>query len=62
VKVPADTLERMSRAETAGPAAEQAEGLRIAQEVLAGVRGLVQGIQVSVPPGRTEVALEVLQL
>ena len=62
VKVPAETLERMRRAEAAGPAAEQAEGLRIAQEILASVRGLVQGIQVSVPAGRTEAALEVLRL
>jgi homocysteine S-methyltransferase len=62
VKVPAETLERMRQAEVAGPAAEQAEGLRIAHEVLARVRGLVQGIQVGVPAGRTEVALEVLQL
>ena len=46
----------------AGPAAEHAEGLRITQEVLDGVRGLAQGVQISVPAGRTEVALEVLKL
>jgi 5,10-methylenetetrahydrofolate reductase len=62
VKVPDAALDRMQQAETEGPEAEHAEGLRIAREVLDGVRGLVQGIQISVPAGRTEVALEVLQL
>jgi hypothetical protein len=62
VKVPAQALERMRQAESGGPAAEQAEGLRISQEVLETVRGLVQGIQISVPAGRTEFALEVLRL
>ena len=32
------------------------------QEVLDGIRGLAQGVQISVPAGRTEVALEVLKL
>jgi methionine synthase / methylenetetrahydrofolate reductase(NADPH) len=62
VKVPAEALERMRQAESGGPSAEQTEGLRISQEVLEGVRGLVQGIQISVPAGRTEFALEVLRL
>ncbi|MEZ0335081.1 MAG: bifunctional homocysteine S-methyltransferase/methylenetetrahydrofolate reductase [Gemmatimonadales bacterium] len=62
VKVPTAVLERMRQAETAGPAAEHAEGLRIMQEVLHGIRGLAQGVQISVPAGRTEVALEVLKL
>jgi homocysteine S-methyltransferase len=62
VRVPEVVLERMRRAEAGGSAAEHAEGVRIAQEVLEGVRGLVQGIQVSVPSGRPEVALEVLDL
>ena len=62
VRVPEVVLERMRRAGASGSPAEHAEGVRIAQEVLEGVRGLVQGIQVSVPSGRPEVALEVLDL
>ena len=37
-----------------------AEGLRIAQEMLAGVRGAVQGVQVSAPFGKYAAAAEVL--
>jgi methionine synthase I (cobalamin-dependent)/5,10-methylenetetrahydrofolate reductase len=59
-RVPEAVLERMRRAEAAGPAAAHAEGIRIAQEVLDAVRGMVQGVQVSAPGGRFEVALEAL--
>ncbi len=62
VRVPEAVLDRMRRAEVRGAAAEHAEGVRIAQEVLEGLRGLVQGIQVSAPSGRPDVALEVLDL
>jgi methionine synthase I (cobalamin-dependent)/5,10-methylenetetrahydrofolate reductase len=58
--VPEAVLERMRRAEAAGPEAAHAEGIRIAQEVLEAVRGMVQGVQVSTPSGRVEVALEAL--
>jgi methionine synthase I (cobalamin-dependent)/5,10-methylenetetrahydrofolate reductase len=57
VRVPESVLDRMRRAEQRGSA--HAEGLRIAQEVVEAVRGMVQGIQVSAP-GRPEVALEAL--
>jgi len=59
-QVPEGVLERMRRAEAAGPGAAHAEGIRIAQEVLEAVRGMVQGVQVSSPGGRPEVALEAL--
>jgi homocysteine S-methyltransferase len=59
-RVPESVLERMRRAEAAGPEAAHAEGIRIAQEVLEAVRGMVQGVQVSTPGGRVEVALEAL--
>ena len=39
-----------------------AEGLKIAQEMLAGVRGAVQGVQVSAPFGKYAAAAEVLGL
>ena len=59
-QVPEDVLERMREAEGRGAEAAHAEGIRIAQEVLAAVRGMVQGVQVSTPGGRVEVALEAL--
>ncbi len=59
-RVPEAVLERMRRAEAGGPEEAHAEGIRIAQEVLEAVRGMVQGVQVSTPGGRVEVALEAL--
>jgi hypothetical protein len=50
----------MREAEARGAEAAHAEGIRIAQEVLDAVRGMVQGVQVSTPGGRVEVALEAL--
>jgi hypothetical protein len=51
----------MRRAEAGGPEEAHAEGIRIALEVLEAVRGLVQGVEVSTPGGRFEVALETLE-
>jgi methionine synthase I (cobalamin-dependent)/5,10-methylenetetrahydrofolate reductase len=59
VSVPTTILERMRRADS-GDAA-RAEGLKIAQELLLEIKGMVQGIQVSVPFGRYALALEVAQ-
>jgi homocysteine S-methyltransferase len=59
-QVPEAVLDRMRHAEAAGPGAAHAEGIRIAQEILEAVRGMVQGVQVSTPGGRPEVALEAL--
>jgi homocysteine S-methyltransferase len=59
-RVPEAVLERMRHAEGGGAEEAHAEGLRIAQEVLEAVRGMVQGVQVSTPGGRVEVALEAL--
>jgi len=58
-RVPESVLERMRRAEASGEEAARAEGIRIVQEVLEAVRGMVQGIEVSAP-GRPEAALEAL--
>jgi homocysteine S-methyltransferase len=61
-RVPEAVLERMRRAESDGEGAAHAEGIRIAQEVLEAVQGMVQGVQVSTPGGRFTVALEALGL
>jgi homocysteine S-methyltransferase len=61
VHVPDPIIERMQSAEQHGAEAALAEGTRIAQEMFEQVRQMVQGVQVSAPLGRVEVALEVHQ-
>ncbi len=60
ITVPDETLARMRRASELGKDAALAEGIAIAREMLAAVRGAVRGVQVSAPLGKVEVALEVL--
>jgi len=60
VAVPDEIMARMA-AQTSKEAS-LAEGLKIAQEMLASVRGDVQGVQVSAPFGKYEAAAEVLGL
>jgi methionine synthase I (cobalamin-dependent)/5,10-methylenetetrahydrofolate reductase len=61
VAVPEAVLARMRSAQDKGKEAALAEGVQIAREMLARVRPLVQGVQVSAPFGRVEVALDVLR-
>ena len=58
VRVPKTVLERMRQAESAGRAAD--EGLAIAREIAAEVRGLVQGVQISTVPKAVDMALAVI--
>ncbi len=58
VSMPEEILSRMER--HTAKEAMLAEGLAIAQEMLAGVRGAVQGVQVSAPFGKYAAAAEVL--
>jgi homocysteine S-methyltransferase len=60
VSMPEEILVRMAQAAT--PDAARAEGVRIAREMLAEVRGRVQGVQVSAPFGKYRAAAEVLGL
>jgi len=60
VSMPDDILARMASA--ASPEAGRAEGVKIAQEMLAEARPMVQGVQVSAPFGRYSVAAAVLGL
>ena len=60
VSMPEEILSRMAR--HTEKEAMLAEGLKIAQEMLAGVRGAVQGVQVSAPFGKYAAAAEVLGL
>ncbi|HTR20192.1 MAG TPA: bifunctional homocysteine S-methyltransferase/methylenetetrahydrofolate reductase [Gemmatimonadales bacterium] len=61
VSVPPEVLQRMSRAQEGGKEKALAEGVAIAREMLARVRGVVQGVQVSAPFGKVEIALEVMR-
>ena len=59
VHVPDVIVERMRKAEGEGRA--QAEGVRIAREVAAEIRPLVQGLQISTPAGAVDTALQVME-
>jgi homocysteine S-methyltransferase len=58
VAMPEEIMLRMAQANT--PEAARIEGIEIAQEMLAAVRPLVQGVQVSAPFGNYETAAEVI--
>jgi homocysteine S-methyltransferase len=58
VAVPDQIMLRMQAAAT--PDAARSEGIKIAQEMLATARPMVQGVQVSAPFGRYSCAIEVL--
>jgi homocysteine S-methyltransferase len=60
VSMPDDIIARMAAVTT--PEAGRAEGVKIAQEMLAEAKPMVQGVQVSAPFGRYSVAADVLGL
>jgi methionine synthase I (cobalamin-dependent)/5,10-methylenetetrahydrofolate reductase len=60
VSMPEGIMSRMAAVTT--PEAARAEGVKIAQEMLAEARPMVQGVQVSAPFGRYNVAADVLGL
>ncbi len=60
VAVPDAIIDRMNRATTAETA--RAEGVAIAREMLAEVRGMVQGAQISAPFGRYSTAVDVVRV
>jgi homocysteine S-methyltransferase len=59
VSMPDEILLRMQKADT--PDAARAEGILIAQEMLAAARPMIQGVQVSAPFGRYSGAVEILE-
>lgn len=61
VTVPAAVLDRMRRASDRSKEHALAEGIAIAREMLEEVRARVQGVQVSAPFGRVELALQVIE-
>jgi homocysteine S-methyltransferase len=61
VVVPPEIISRMRRANETSKEAAVAEGIAIAREMLERVRPVVQGVQVSAPFGKVELALEVFR-
>src|SRR5438874_559772 len=61
VSVPEAVLQRMRKAQEKGKEAALAEGVAIAREMFTQVKQIVQGVQVSAPFGRVEVALQVFR-
>ena len=59
VPVPHEYMDRMRRADNAETARQ--EGIRIAQEMVQRVHALVQGVQLSAPFGRYEMAVQVAE-
>jgi len=59
--VPPAVMERMRRAQDKGPKFARGEGVAIAREVVRAIKGMVQGVQVSPPLGKCELALEMLE-
>ena len=59
VSMPDEIMLRMQQADT--PELARAEGIKIAQEMLAAARPMIQGVQVSAPTGRYQAAIEILQ-
>ncbi len=57
VVMPKEVLARIKKAET--PEAQRAEGVALAREMFEQIKGAVQGIQVSAPLGKVELALAV---
>ena len=60
VPVPEHYMERMRRAESADAARQ--EGVAIAREMVARVRPMVAGVQLSAPFGRYSMAIEVAEV
>jgi homocysteine S-methyltransferase len=61
VSVPQSVIDRMRRANEKSKEHAVAEGIAIAREMLASVKSAVQGVQVSAPFGKVELALEVFR-
>ena len=59
ITVPERVLARMRKAQEKGTDAAIAEGVALAREIKQAVTGLVQGVQISAPLGRVDVALQV---
>ena len=60
--VPPEIMNRMRKAQEIGAERARQEGVAIAQEVVSKLKGRVEGIQISPPLGKYELALKVLEV
>lgn len=60
-QVPKEIMNRMKNAQEIGAERARQEGVAIAQETLTAIKDMVEGIQISPPLGKYELALEVLK-
>lgn len=60
IRVPETILRRMADAAERGPEAARGEGLAVARETMARIRGWVEGVQVTAPSDRLAPVLELL--
>ena len=61
-QVPKVIMDRMRDAQEIGAERARQEGVAIAQEILGIIKDMVEGIQISPPLGKYELALEVLKV
>lgn len=61
-QVPKEIMNRMRSAQEIGGERARKEGVAIAQEILTAIKNKVEGIQISPPLGKYELALEVLKV
>jgi methionine synthase I (cobalamin-dependent)/5,10-methylenetetrahydrofolate reductase len=61
-QVPKAIMNRMRDAQEIGAERARQEGVAIAQKTLATIKGMVEGVQISPPLGKYELALEVLKV
>ena len=59
--VPKEIMDRMRKAQEIGAERARREGVAIAQETLVSIRNMVEGIQISPPLGKYELALNVIE-
>lgn len=61
-RVPEDVMQRMRKAHEKGGEAARKEGVAIAQETIAEIKDMVDGIQICSPLGKYDMVLEVLEV
>jgi homocysteine S-methyltransferase len=60
--IPPEVMARMQKAQDIGPEQAKGEGVAIAREMLAGIKREVEGVQISPPLGKLDLALDVLEV
>lgn len=61
VKIPNEIMEKMRDAQSIGKEAALEEGVRIAKNTIEKIRPYINGVQVSAPLGKVEIALDVIR-